>query len=204
MVERTAGSPSTGRSRARRNVVGKSQHRDEYVRLMEAGWSSLALERYALHRYAEEIPASTFRTYRAKQQISVPVSPWKNVDAEKTLDTLGIRAQLIQLQIARIEIDAKHEGEMSKLFGTTRGEIQTLNALLDSHKADLQDLGLFPKSADVVAVTPTQQGDGEVAPRARSLGDVLGKTGTDTAAMAKVLHMALPKTGRPTENGHGS
>ena len=187
--------PTQRRSRARRNVIGRSSNRDEYVRLMENGWSSLTLERYAAYRYGEEIPASTFRTYRSKHEIVVKngVKPMKGVEPDQVVDVIGKRAELIRLQEARIAIDVQHETMMAKLFGSTRGEIATLNALLDSHKADLQDLGLLPKAGEKITINDGRQPTAADAPKARTLGDLLGAPGADPAmqsALARSLHLA--------------
>ena len=195
--------PISGRSRARRNVIGASKHRDEYVRLMEAGWSSLTLERYALHRYGEEIPASTFRTYKAKKKIETRVTAWKQgekvIDREAALDVITRRAELIELQEARIAIDVKHEQQMQKLFGSTRGEIQTLNALLDAHKTDLQDLGLLPKAGEHLTIDgPARQPTPEDAPKARRLSDLIGVEEEQEMQAARLLHLQV----KAASNGH--
>lgn len=195
------GEPTNVRSRRRRNVIGGSPHRDEYVRLMENGWSSLAIERYAFHRYGEEIPASTVRSYRKRSKIEVKKSPWVEIlkDApEGALDVLSIRAEMITMQRARIAIDAKHEQDMTKLFGTTRGEMAELGRMLDAYKDDLQDLGLMPKAGQSLEVTggggspliPATP-DGVVAPKAKSLGELLGTTDPEVERqMARVIHMS--------------
>lgn len=197
---------NSGRSRARRNVIGASKHRDEYVRLMQAGWSSISLERYAMHRYGEDIPASTFRAYKAKKGIVAEVTPLqaaaKVIDRESALDVISKRAELIALQEARIAIDVEHEKSMKKLFGSTRGEIQTLNALLEAHKGDLQDLGLLPKAGEFLTVNgPAPEATSENAPKARRLSDLLGVGEEHEMQAAKLLHMGLKRAVNGS-NGH--
>lgn len=185
--------PQGGRSRRRRNVVGASPHRDEYVALMKAGWSSLALERYAAYRYGEDVPARTFREYRTKMKIEAKVSPFEKVDPDQVLDVVGARAELIRLQQLRIATDWKHEQSMGKLFGSTRAEVQTLNALLDAHRADLQALGVMPVAGEKIEISTPERPSASNSPRAQTLGALLGM-GEDPAAqaeMAKVLHLAL-------------
>lgn len=118
--------PPKKRSRGRRNVIGGSPHRDEYVRLMKAGWSSATLERYAAWRYGKDVPASTFRQYKKRQKLDVQTSRLLNasfVDPDALPDVLTKRQELIALQTERLAIDAEHERNMRKLFGTTKGEI---------------------------------------------------------------------------------
>lgn len=193
MPDDTPTAPPSGRSRGRRNVIGRSPHRDEYVRLLEAGWSSLALERYAAFRYGEEIPASTIRTFKQRKKIVVKVSPFKSIDADQVVDVIGDRAELIRLQQARIAIDVEHEQQMKKLFSTTRGEIATLNALLDAHKADLQDIGVLPRAGQKIEIDDRRGPTAEEAPRAATLGALLGAPDADPevqSQLARVIWMA--------------
>lgn len=212
MSQETPAAAPTGRSRARRNVIGRSAHRDEYVRLMKAGWSSLTLERYALYRYGEEIPASTFRTYKARQKIEAIPAPWAKeaeavLDADAAVDVITTRAQLIALQRDRIAIDVKHERDMTKLFGSTRAEIAALNSLLDAHKADLQDLGLFPKAGERLTIETPDRPTAADAPKAQTLGALIGSSdeGEEMEA-AKVVHLAMKaaSNGHAAANGHGA
>lgn len=182
--------PASPRSRRRRNVIGSSPNRDEYVRLMRAGWSSIALERYAAFRYGEDIPNQTFRAYRKRQKIERE-NPKFKVDVDEVVDVIGLRADMIRLQVDRIGIDYKHEQAMGKLFGTLRNEISLLDGLLDSHKRDLQDVGLMPKSPDELKVTagPSAQSG---APKHLTLGQMLGIEATRQveADVAKVLYLS--------------
>lgn len=183
------------RKRGRRNVIGNSPNRDVYVRLMEGGWSSLSLERFASHRYAEDIPASTFRTYKSRSSIVTDVSRYGDiVDPEKMIDVLRTRSELVQLQMERIRIDHEHEKSMSKLFGSTSREIDLLAKLLDQTKADQQDVGLFPKLGESVTITAKQGPSAGEAPKHRSLAEALGAAPESGRELAKVLHLAL---GRP-------
>ena len=182
------------RSRGRKNVVASSPHREDYDRLMRAGWSSLALERYAAYRYGEDIPASTFRAYKSRKKVSAQVSPpkkWEGVEGDVAVDVLETRAQLIDLQRQRIAIDWEHEKSMKKLFGSTRGEIEVLSRLLSEHKADLQDVGIMPKAGEKIEVTNRNAGPtAEEAPRAQSLADLIGASPESEMALARVLHMS--------------
>lgn len=182
-------------------MIGGSPHRDEYVRLMEAGWSSMALERYARHRYGEDVPAATFRTYKRRAKIVTDVSKFGEiVDPEKMIDVLRTRSELVQLQMERIRIDHDHERTMGKLFGSTSREIDLLAKLLDQSKADQQDLGLFPKAGETLHVDLPRP-SGETAPRHRSLAEALGIEETQQADVAKVLHLALARKELPHSNG---
>ena len=184
--------PQGGRTRRRRNVVGNSAHVEEYRRLMEAGWSSFALERYAIHRYGEDIPASTFRSYKSRAKIAVPAHKFGDVVTPDNLtDIVGMRATLIQMQLARIGIDFEHEESMKKLFSGTGREIKLLDELLGSYKQDLQDLGAFPKAGELLRIQSESSGPSAAeAPKAKSLADALGIPEGDEPGMAKLLHLA--------------
>jgi hypothetical protein len=190
--------PGGARSKRRRNVVASSPHRAEYERLLGVGWTSMSLERYALHRYGEDIPAVTFRLYRKKLGLVRPSAQYRAVVPESMVDVLGTRAELIALQKARIAVDWNHEQQMAKLFGTTRSEIQVLSGLLDAHKADLQDLGVFPKAGEKLTINGLPVSPDE-SPRARSLAEALGVEVADEAEVAKLLHLSL----KAAESGNG-
>lgn len=165
-----------GRSRRRRNVIGSSPNRDEYVRMLKAGWSSLALEKYAAFRYGEDIPANTFRYYRKRLKQDDPnaIVEYKEVKTDQMIDVIGERAQLLALQKKRITIDFEHETNMAKLFSSLGKEIDLYNRLLDSHKADLQDLGLLPKTTEQIEMTMNDAAKAPAAPRHRTLAEALG------------------------------
>ena len=174
-------------------MVGSSPNRDEYVRLMQAGWSSLTLERYAAYRYGEDIPSKTLREYRAKNEIVVEVKPFDRVSADQTVDVVGARAELIRLQQARIAIDWEHEQNMSKLFTGNRAEILLLSQLLSDHKGDLQDLGIMPKAGEKIEISGPSKATAEQAPRALTLGALFGSPDADpavVAGLARSLHLA--------------
>lgn len=161
--------------------------------MLKQGWSSKALEAYARERYGEDIPSSTFRTYRGRLKIEEKPSVFKvDVDIDATVDVIRARAELIALQTKRIGIDVEHEGNMSKLFGTTRGEIDLLNRLLNDHKADLQDIGALPsrkqESSIEVSQTTTVRED---VPRQRSLADALGLPESAEADAARQVWESL-------------
>ena len=181
--------PASSRSRSRRNVIRNSPNRKEYERLIQAGWSSISLERYAAFRYGEDIPNQTFRSYRAKMDVQRENKDFK-VDVDETVDIMGLRADLIRLQAERIGIDYRLEKSMGKLFGSLRPEIDLLDSLLDSHKRDLQDVGIMPKSPEQITVSsgpsPAE------APTHTSLAQLLGATDASEqveADIAKVLHL---------------
>lgn len=201
--------PGLGRrGHGRRNVVGSSPHRDDYVRLMEAGWSCVSLERYAALRYGEDIPERTFRLYRQRAKVQRKNDALDSYADVESLDVVTERAKLIQLQKARIAVDVDLEiGEtrgMNKLLSTTKEEIRLLSTLLTEHKADLQDLGLMPKSGDKVEVSypdgPRAPAEGDFG-RARSLAELLGADPAAEADLAKVLHLAQFKAGSNGSNG---
>lgn len=173
------------RSRRRRNVIGGSPHRDEYVRLMKAGWSSATLERYAAWRNGEDIPASTFRQYKKRQKLDVQTSRLLNssFDTDAIPDVLTKRQELIALQTERLAIDAQHERDMRKLFGTTKAEIAMLNTLLNEMRQDLVDAGVMGENrAESIPEVDL--------PMHRTLGDVFQG---DESEVAEVLHLLLPK-----------
>src|SRR5690606_14500629 len=118
-------------------------------------------------------------------------------DLDETVDVIGERAALIRLQQARIRVDWNHEQQMGKLFSSLGREIALLSGLLTDHKADLQDVGLLPKSPEEIRVTSRQE-QATVAPRASTLGELLGSTETDPVKMqeiARALHNVIPMNG---------
>jgi hypothetical protein len=193
------------RSRTRRkNIIGRSPHQDEYERLILGGWSSLALERYAKFRYGEDIPAKTFRDYRARKKMQVRLQAEARIDPEALVDVVAERAQLIAMQKERIAIDLRHERTMNKLFSTTRNEMELLGKLLDQYKGDLQDLGAFPKMGEILRLGvpqphPADQGEDRVAPRAKTLGELVSASPDKEMQLARMIHEAL---GPASTNGH--
>ena len=177
------------RSRKRRNVIGNSPNRDEYVRLMSAGWSSYSLEKYAWHRYGEDIPDRTFRLYKSKHQIKAPADPLKEISLDDIPDVTMERVRILQLQKGRIGIDVAHETAMNKLFGTTGREIELYSKLLTELRSDLQEVGLLPRPGQENRIPEAAKDN---SPSARSLGEVFGTDDTAEAELAKVLHMHLP------------
>ena len=185
-----------GRPRRRRNVIGGSPHRDEYIGMMRAGWTSVSIERYAAHRYGETIPAATVRSYKSRKGIeSQTVSRFGTHSPDELVDVVAVRRQLIELQTERIRIDWAHEQSMNKLFGANRAEIALLNDLLDDHRADLQALGLFPIAGQEITVRTGVAAEAPELPKHRSLADAIGNEGM-TAEMAmqaaRFVHRALP------------
>jgi hypothetical protein len=176
-------------------VLNSSPHLEEYLRLMESGWSSQALERYASYRYGEVIASSTFRTRKARMLAQKPASVKMSeltgksgseiADAEHRVDVMKIRNQLAVLQMQRISLDVKTELDLGKLFSSTKGEIDMLNTLLDKIKQDEEDFGLRAKVADETKVTVSDL-PAQVAPRHDTLAAALGAGGLDQAQLIKV------------------
>jgi hypothetical protein len=177
----------------------QSPYRDDYVRLIEAGWSSVSLERYAKYRYDEKIPASTFRNHM--RRIEKNADPSKRLaitDKDKNqlsgteVDVMGVRQQLIVLQIQRLAVDSQHEFQMNKLFTSTREEMKLLSSLLNEAKADQMDFGVIKHRAgdelpDVPAPTPSN------SPRHASLGALMGlEPGQDPLGMVEALAKVIP------------
>jgi hypothetical protein len=176
-------------------VLNQSPHLDEYIRLMQQGWSSFALERYASYRYGEKIAAATFRT--RKSRMMAQKTDWVTpdhltgksnaaiADPEHRVDVLKIRHQLAVLQMQRISLDVKTELDLGKLFSSTKGEIDMLSSLLDKIKQDEEDFGLREKVADRATVT-VQDLPAQVAPRHDTLAAALGAGGLDQAQLINV------------------
>ena len=207
------GEPVTRKKKRTTNAIGRSPNRDEYARLMQAGWSSVAIEHYAMHRYGEVIAASSVRAYRRRHNWEVQTCTMDaaGLDPDVLLDLLHERALLIRMQKARVEIDVEHERTMSKLFGSTRAEIQLLSQLLDSSKRDLQDLGLFPQVGEKITVhgrvgqlAPNMDdGRNRFTPPAASLGELVGQMGPEEEMrLARMIHDVLPGP-NGLGNGHG-
>lgn len=193
----------TKRSRRRRGVIRRSEHRDEYERLIRAGWSSYALERYALYRYGEDIPSRTWRDYIKALEGSDLVERSRpeaekmtlgDHDPDKLVDILALRSEMVALQQQRIVIDVGHERSTKRLFSTTNREIQLLSQLLDAVKGDMQDLGLLPKAGDILNVRHSRGPDPtREAPRYPTLAAALGDDRPDVEAqVARMLHDAMP------------
>ena len=71
--------PVRAKRKRKISAFNQSPYREDYVRLIEQGWSSTSLERYAKYRYDEKIPASTFRNHIAKlRPAGTPVIPGKD------------------------------------------------------------------------------------------------------------------------------
>jgi hypothetical protein len=202
------------RGRNRKNVIASSPHKNEYKKLLTAGWSSLAVERYAMFRYGEDIPAATIRAYRKSMRLQVtksPLRPAKDVDPEQVIDVVLEQGELIRLQQARIAIDVKHEESMSKLFGGTRMEIRELSTLLKEYKETLQDLGLHPVRGVKLDLTgrmhpgeqpgPPDDGRTRFAPKVRTLGQLF-EGGTvspeQEIQLARMLHDVIPQVEEET------
>lgn len=188
--------PKRRRSHSRKSVLNGSAHKEEYLRLMQEGWSSGALERYAAYRYGETITASAFRTHKARIKAQKP--DWlkpehltgkerKAVteDGDHRVDVMKIRHQLAVLQMQRISTDVKTELDLGKLFSSTKGEIELLNSLLDRIKADEEDYGIRQPVATQQEVT-VRDLPADVAPRHQTLADALGAGGLDRAQLIGV------------------
>lgn len=206
------GEEVTRKKKRTSNAIGRSPNREEYANLMQAGWSSVALERYALWRYGEEIKASAFRTYRRRHGWQVQTATFngdRDLDPDVLLDLVHERAELIRLQKFRISVDVRLERNMNKLLSTTKGEIELLSRMLDQSKRDLQDLGLFPQAGvkidihgRVGGLEPSMDdGRNRFTPPAASLGELLGQMGPEEEMrMARMINDMLPG---PGVNGNG-
>lgn len=217
-MEDTPNDAST-RSRKRKNVIGSSPNREEYDRLLQNGWSSIAVSRFALFRHGEDIPDRTIRLYRKRKGWDVLKSDMqgKDVDPDVIIDILAERSELIRLQKNRIGIDTAHERTMNKLFSGTRHEVLALSQLIDRAKEDMQDFGLFPKLGEIHNVTvhgavqgltgdsgSKDNGAGDrYAPPAQTLGALFNEISPEVEQqMARMLHSVLPSTD-PHTNGAG-
>ena len=173
----------------------QSPYREDYVRLIQAGWSSASLERYAKYRYDEAIPASTFRNHmrRIDKPDALTVTGKDKVALTGTeIDVMGVRQQLIMLQIQRLSVDSAHEFQMNKLFTSTREEMKLLSQLLNEAKADQQDYGLLRHRADE-DLPAVPQADPSNSPRHASLGQLMGLTaGQSPLAMVEALAQVIP------------
>lgn len=150
-------------------------------------------------RYQEDIPARTFRLYAAKlKKEPVPDGEQTLDEFRKTeaFDVIRERAMLVALQRRRVSIDVGLEMGMNKLLSSTKGEIELLHRMLGDHLADLQTLGLMPKSADELRLSglPVDP-ETESGPAASSLAELLGAAPEAEAELARVLHMAAKQAG---------
>jgi hypothetical protein len=208
--------PKKKKRAKRANLIGNSEHRNVYYRLMQAGWSSTSLAFYAAHYYGETISASTFRSYRSKrgwparnnpanhrdsQSETIPAGWDPSADLDNPIDVLHERAQLVHLQKLRIALAVGKEVRTGELEPGTRLEIQALDKLLVGVKEDLQMLGMLPGAVvgdgeqDVGAVRDGPTGGvNEDGPRpvdsgpGRSFGELVGGLNPETeAAFARQL-----------------
>lgn len=184
----------TQRGGGRKNVISNSPHRREYELLMVDGWSSLSLERYAAFRYGEDIPASTFRSFRTRHRIVSKTKPRTGpipqvADVDAVVDILGKRAALVRLQMKRIEDEMAREADGSALNPNLRHEFDVMNRLVQSMKEDMQDVGLMPRLGEILTVQgaaiPETGG-----PKADTLHEALGVGPGEEVAMARSLYLA--------------
>lgn len=192
------------------SVINSSPHRDEYRRLMlDDGWTSFALERYASYRYGEDIKASTFRGYKSKILAQKP--DWVSPDVltgkdkkplaeggrEVQLDVMDMRQKLAFLQLQRISVDVATELSLGKLFNSTGREIELAAKLLDQIKEDQQDFGVLPKVADEVKVGVNQLPQ-DIPRQHSTLGEALGlskdSSPEEKMAAARALGNLIPIT----------
>lgn len=197
------------------SIINKSPHREEYRTLMQAGWTSFALERYAAYRYGETISASTFRTYKQRVVAQIPgwvtpavltgknKAPLMKAGEEARIDIMDIRQQLILLQLQRVSVDVNTELNLGKLFNTTGREIEMLSKLLNEAKQDQIDFGILPKVADEQVVTVNDV-PAMVAPRHQTLGEALQLgdiSAEDLAAVARSVGKVVPIRSKSIEAG---
>lgn len=173
----------------------QSPYREDYVRLIQAGWSSVALERYAKYRYDEAIPASTFRNHmrRIDKPDALTVTGKNNQALTGTeIDVMGVRQQLIMLQIQRLGVDSAHEFQMNKLFTSTREELKLLSQLLNEAKQDQHDFGLLKHRADE-DLPSVPVADAANSPRHATLGQLMGLApGQDALGVVEALAQVIP------------
>ena len=187
----------------RRDVIASSPNKDDYERLIEAGWSSLSLERYAALRFGERIDGSLFRRYRQKMNTTIEKADPEDeklarLRRDELIDIVQERADMIRLQKQRVMTDVGLEigsSGMGKLFQTTRFEIELLSDMLSAHAEDLQTLGVMPKANQQVEVTHRT---GSPEPEKRTLQEIMGSD-ADSETLATVVHLALAK---PTGTDH--
>lgn len=178
------------RAKRKRKIspFNSSPYRDAYVRLIQAGWSSTALERYAKYRYDEVIPASTFRNHMRKIEKAEPLAIIGKSGAalgDLDIDVMGIRQQLITLQVQRLGVDANHEFQMNKLFGSTREEIKLLSTLLNEAKADQRDYGVIVHDPSE-ELPPVPVPEAKNSPKHTTVQALLGlESGQDPLALAE-------------------
>lgn len=189
-------------------ILARSPHQEEYRRLMKAGWTSFALERYADYRYGEKIASSTFRNFKARKLARDP--KWLDVTyltdkdgqqiiakgVEVDLDVMGVRQQLLHLQLQRISIDVAEELGDRKLKDGTAKELRLAMDMLDKVREDQVQYGILPATASVTRFTIDDL-PADVAPRHSTLGDALGVGSVppmDLAKAARTLGELIPIT----------
>jgi hypothetical protein len=189
------------RARRKKKVspFNQSPYREDYVRLIQAGWSSVSLERYAKYRYDEQIPASTFRNHMRRIEKAANTGNRLAVTgkdgaqlAGTEIDVMGVRQQLIMLQIQRLGVDSAHEFQMNKLFASTKEEMKLLAQLLNEAKADQKDYGLLKHRADE-DLPEVPQADAGNSPRHASLAQLMGlQAGQDALGVVEALAKVIP------------
>lgn len=173
--------PKKRKRKKRPNLIGSSPHRDVYHRLMQAGWSSTSLSVYAGHWYGESISASTFRSYRSRnnwparktaanvrdgENETLPAGWDPRADHDTPLDVIHLRNELIRLQQLRVALAVQAEVRAGVLEPSTRLEITALDKMLEAAKADQQLLGMLPtpgrgdEDQDTGAVRESADDDG--------------------------------------------
>jgi hypothetical protein len=208
-----AGTGVTASRRGRPSTIANSPHRDDYKKLLKAGWSSAMLERYAAFRYGEQISAPTIRRYRnSLQQKEGTYDSFEKLaplDRDALVDVLGGQAQLIALQRARVAIDAGKEVEQKKLSPSVRLELRELAQLYKDYRETMQELGLFPRQGAVLnlnanlqpapAPDPSTRPETRYAPSVRTLGELVAGEGAGDSVpeeaqieLARLLHQYLP------------
>lgn len=208
--------PAGGRrSKRRRNVIRNSPNRGEYELLIDEGWSSIGLSRYALYRYGEDIPDRTFRAYRAKLGKSMKDRPDTmrhplHVDLDTLPDVVRERMGIYLLQKQRVIEESQREENRGTMARDLRVEIRFMAEMLDQVKQDMQDLGLFPKTGQRLEIAgqvlhprysqpQVDDGRNRYTPAATSLGQLLGAGSTQAQELelARVLHQMMPAVERP-------
>ena len=152
----------------RQSTLAASGHQAEARHLLvDQVWSSATVSQYLQLRYGLDIPAATLRRYRISELRKMEAvgelpEKWRDHVEEHDKspqaivrkltrvnddlpDVMARRLALIRLQEKRVSIDTEHEIGMAKLFASQQKEISLLNQLYNDVKADLQELGLWPK-----------------------------------------------------------
>jgi len=146
---------------SKKNIVDQSPYRAEIRKMLIDGWSTIALEAYLAKKYEMKISHQMLRYYRDNHISKFERLGWDNFldmkkEASLHIDIIGNRARLIMHQIERLEYSSKIEKSSGFLIAERGRQIALLNELLNDHKQDLQDVGLFPKAPEELNIGITK------------------------------------------------